>query len=113
MSEKENILTKTYDLLLYLIPQLEKYPRSQKFLLGDRIETSLLDILENFIEAYYTERKFKLDILTKENIKLEKFRYLIRLSYNLKLISVKRYEFISQKINDIGIALGSWIKSLK
>ena len=112
MSEKENIITKTYDLLLYLIPLLEKYPRSQKFLIGDRIETSLLDILEDFIEAYYTERKNKLQILKGENIKLEKFRYLIRLSYDLKLINLKRYEFISQRINDIGISLGGWIKSL-
>ena len=44
MAENDNILTKLQDLLLYLIPQLNKFPRDQKFVLGDRIETKLLDV---------------------------------------------------------------------
>ena len=32
MANQENVLTLTYDLLLYLVPILEKFPRSQKFL---------------------------------------------------------------------------------
>ena len=42
MANSETILTLTYDFLLYLIPQLSKYPRDQKFVLGDRIETLAL-----------------------------------------------------------------------
>ena len=45
MAESDNILTKLQDLLIYLIPQLNKFPRDQKFVLGDRIETKLLDVL--------------------------------------------------------------------
>jgi hypothetical protein len=37
MAESDNILTKLQDLLLYLMPQLNKFPRDQKFVLGDRI----------------------------------------------------------------------------
>jgi hypothetical protein len=44
MAESDNILTKLQDLLLYLIPQLNKFPRDQKFVLGDRTETKLLDV---------------------------------------------------------------------
>jgi len=40
-----NALTKTYDLFLWIIPQLERFPRNQKFLIGDRIETLILDII--------------------------------------------------------------------
>ena len=39
MAESDNILTKLQDLLVYLIPQPNKFPRDQKFVLGDRIET--------------------------------------------------------------------------
>ena len=46
MAESDNILTKMQDLLVYLIPQLNKFPRDQKFVLGDRIETKLLDVQE-------------------------------------------------------------------
>jgi len=46
MAESDSILTKLQDLLVYLIPQLNKFPRDQKFVLGDRIETKLLDVQE-------------------------------------------------------------------
>jgi len=34
MAESDNILTKQQDLLLYLIPQLNKFPRDHKFVLA-------------------------------------------------------------------------------
>ena len=46
MATSDNVLTKLHDLLLYIIPQLGKFPRDQKFLLEDRIETKLLDVQE-------------------------------------------------------------------
>ena len=38
-----------YRFLLWLIPAVEKFPRSQKFLLGDRIQNTALDVLERLI----------------------------------------------------------------
>ncbi|MCK6451062.1 MAG: four helix bundle protein [Alphaproteobacteria bacterium] len=40
-----------YRFLLWLVPAVEKFPRSQKFLLGDRIQATALDVLERLIEA--------------------------------------------------------------
>lgn len=57
MAESDNILTKLQDLLVYLIPQLNKFPRDQKFVLGDRIETKLLDVQEDCLRAYYSRDK--------------------------------------------------------
>jgi hypothetical protein len=54
MAESDNILTKLQDLLVYLIPQLNKFPRDQKFVLGGRIETKLLDVQEDCLRAYYS-----------------------------------------------------------
>jgi hypothetical protein len=48
MAESDNILTKPQDLLVYLVPQLNKFPRDQKFVLGDRIETKLLNVQEDW-----------------------------------------------------------------
>jgi len=80
MAEKEDILTRTYDLLLYLIPKVAKLPRNHKFTLGDRIENLLLDVLQAGIEAYYTgQRTPKIDRLRANNLRLETLRYLIRL----------------------------------
>ena len=45
MPKEVDAITKLYDYLLWMIPKLDKYPRSQKFLLADRIEALMLDIL--------------------------------------------------------------------
>jgi hypothetical protein len=78
MPREVDAITKLYDYLLWMIPQLEKFPRRQKFLIGDRIETLMLDILDLLIEAAYSRQKGRL--LRQANLKLEKLRYLIRLS---------------------------------
>ena len=70
MPKEEDAITKLYDFLLWIIPKLEKFPRSQKFLIADRIETALLDILD----------LLKATPLRSANLKLEQVRYLIRLS---------------------------------
>jgi hypothetical protein len=43
-----------YQFPLWLPPAVEKFPRSHKFSLGDRIETTALDVFEALIEATYT-----------------------------------------------------------
>jgi hypothetical protein len=50
-------LESAYRFLLWLIPAVEKFPRSQKFLLGDRIQSTALDVLERLIEATYTRQR--------------------------------------------------------
>ena len=44
-------LEKAYQFVLWVVPALDKFPRSQRFLLGDRIETTTLAVLEGLIEA--------------------------------------------------------------
>jgi len=39
-------VTKLYDIILWLMPQVEKFPRDYKFTLGDRIINNLLSSLE-------------------------------------------------------------------
>jgi hypothetical protein len=64
-------------LLVYLIPQLNKFPRDQKFVLGDRIETKLLDVQEDCLRAYYS--RDKRGHLLEANLQLEVARHLVRL----------------------------------
>ncbi len=43
-----------YQFLTWLMPTVEKFPRSHKFTIGDRVETAALDVLDMLIEATYT-----------------------------------------------------------
>ena len=62
-------ITLTYDLLKWAIPTLNRFPRDQRFLLGDRIESHILGILELLISANYSREKFH--YLSETNLKIE------------------------------------------
>lgn len=111
MPKEVDAITKLYDFLFWIIPKLEKFPRSQKFLIADRIETMLLDILDLLIQAAYSRKKSV--PLQSANLRLEQLRYLIRLSKDLKLLSLKSYEFCARSIDGIGISIGGWLKYSK
>ncbi|MBP8131826.1 MAG: diversity-generating retroelement protein Avd [Candidatus Hydrogenedentes bacterium] len=109
MTEQElPIIQRSYDLLLWLIPRVNAFPRDYRFVLGDRIEARLLDILEKLIRARY--RRDKLGLLEEINADLDVVRYLIRMCRDLGLLDVRRYEYATGGINEIGESLGGWIR---
>lgn len=102
-------LEKTYQFLLWLIPAIEKFPRSQKFTLGDRILTTALDFQEALVTATYSKKS--LQHLFDANLQLEKLRLLMRLSLDLRIFDHSRYEFAARSVDDIGRLVGGWIKA--
>ena len=59
-----------YRFTLWLVPVLERFPRSQKFLLADRMQGAAQDVLESLIEATYTRQRAA--HLASANLGLEK-----------------------------------------
>lgn len=102
------IIQKTYDLIKWYVPILNRLPRDHKFLLGDRITTGLYDLLENLIQARYETDK--LPRLTALNSKLDILRHQTRLLLDFDLVADHRYEYVSNLLNSIGTDLGGWIK---
>jgi 23S rRNA-intervening sequence protein len=94
--------------LLWLVPTIEKFPRSQKFTLGDRIQSTALDILEALIEATYT--RDRRGHLARANLGLEKLRHLFRLAFQLKSLDPRRYEHAARSLDEIGRLVGAWTK---
>lgn len=105
------IIQKTYDLIQWYVPILNRLPKTHKFTLGDRVISNLYDILEMLIRARYAHEKLK--ILEEINTQLDILRYQTRLLLDFQLISVDRYQYISQLLQDIGNNLGGWIKQQK
>ena len=102
-------LEKTYQFLNWLVPTVEKFPRSQKFLLGDRIQTAALDVLDGLIEATYTKsRERKLE---GANVNIEGLKFLLRLSTDLHYLDRRRYEHAARELDEIGRSIGSWRKA--
>ena len=49
-------------------------------------------------------------VLGTVNLKLERLRYLIRMSKDLQLLSLRKYEYVARKMNEVGAMLGGWLK---
>jgi len=98
-----------YRFLLWLVPTVEKFPRRQKFVLGDRIQNTALDTLERLIEATFSRQRQQ--HLAVANLDLEKLRFFFRLSTELQLIDPRRYEFAARSIDEIGRLVGGWIRA--
>lgn len=112
MNKKElSIIQKTYDLIKWYVPILNRLPKDHKFGLAERLINNLYELLEGLIRCKYASEK--LDKLQELNILLDIIRYQSRILQDFQLINLKRYENISEKLNDIGLELGSWIKSQK
>ena len=105
------IFEKIYELILWLYLRVNKFPKSQRFVLGQHIENTTLKILEGIIEA--NQERNKLSYLKQASVELDKLRILIRLSKDLRFISIRQYGFGAGKINEIGKMLGGWIKSCR
>jgi len=109
MYKNLSIFEKTYELILWLYPTVNKFPKSQRFVLGQQIENTVLEILKGIIQANHERNK--LGFLQQISVDLDKLRILIRLSKDLKFINIKQYQFAADKVNEIGKMLGGWIKS--
>lgn len=98
-----------HELLLWLIPQLDKFPRSRRFTLGERIEAGLLAVLELLVEAAYTRNKES--PLRRANLRLEVVRHVWRLAHELKVIATRQYEHGAKLIDELGRQIGGWLRS--
>lgn len=98
-----------YQFILWLSPVVEKFPKTHKFTLGDRMQNLALDVLESLIEATYTRDRAR--HLHHTNLGIEKLRILSRLAMDLRLLDTKRYEFVARTLNETGRFVGAWLKA--
>ena len=93
-----------YQFLAWLIPVIDRFPKSQRFTLGDRLENTALDVLERLIETTYTrDRRMHLQ---SANLGIEKLRFLLRLSADLTLLDKRRYEHAARTLDETGRLVG-------
>ena len=103
-----SVVTRMYDFTLWLLPHTAQYSRAHRYTLGTRLEDAALEILELLVEASYARAKG--DLLHRANRRLERLRYLLRLSKDLKLMNLGQYEFAARAVVEIGSEVGGWIK---
>ena len=100
MATELPIIQKTYDLIKWYVPILNRLPRDHKFQLGSHMVGGLYELLEGLILARY--QRDKLLQLQGLNSKLDILRHQTRLLLDFNLLSHRRYQYVGQLMNDIG-----------
>lgn len=106
--EESPIFTKTYDLLLWLIPTTLKFPKDQRFVLAKRIQDALFDFQEALIAAGMGIERAR--NLQNADVLLKQLQVYIRMSHDMKFLTMRQYEHVSKMTVEIGRILGGWRK---
>jgi hypothetical protein len=112
MSLKDlHVYTKTYDYMNWLFPITMQFPKSQRFVLAQRIENTVLSLLELIIEGNVS--RHKVPLIQQALVKLEILHILLRFAKDQRFLNLKRYEVSSKKLVEIGRLLGGWLRQAK
>ena len=94
--------------MLWVYTVVNKFPKKQRFVLGQDIEKTAIKFLKLIIKANYLREKAL--ILSEASIEIDLFLILIRFSKDLHFFSKRQYEFAASQINEISKMLGGWLK---
>ena len=104
------VLERTYDFLKWLVPAITQFPRQQRFLLGERIESAALDLLDLLVEARLTPET-RAAVLRRALVRVDRLTYLLRLSHDLELLSGSRYEYGCRVLDEVSRQVGGWMRA--
>ena len=95
---------------MWLIPQLQKFPRVHRFGLAERIQRLALDFQDSLVAAGKSRGGFRKTMLEKADLQLAQLRVWLRLARDLEILSIRRYEHAARMLTEIGRLLGAWLK---
>ena len=104
------LFARFHDFCVWLAPAVEKFPRSQRFLLADRLLDTAFACHADLILARKVSGPQREAALLAADVKLETLRLQLRLAVDLRCISVRQYEHAARLLDEIGRMLGSWRK---
>lgn len=107
------IFTQAFDLLSWLLPQGERLPKSQRFVVTQRLLGAALDFQEAIFDANARAGEQRLAHLQAADAHLNKLRLYLRLAQQWQWLSAGQYEHVSKMVAGIGKLLGGWIRQTR
>ncbi len=111
VDQELRIQTHTYDLLKWLLPKSERFPRAYRSTIVQRAMDSALDLHEHLIAARAGRGAARVAALRDADKALQSLRVYLRLFHEWRWLSSGQYEHVSRVVNEIGRMLGAWIAS--
>lgn len=105
------VFQQAYDLTVWYANHTVKFPKGFRFTLADRIQETLLNLVEALQDACYARSKGA--ALQNAQRLVDQMRLWNRLAKDLRCLSVGQYAFAAERIEEIGKQVGGWKKSLR
>lgn len=105
------LFVKSYDFLLWLLNTTEKFPKSERFRLARRLEDAAFTFHETLLAAARAHDPQRL--LLDADQTLDRLRLYVRLAHARGLLRDNQYEFVAERLMELGKLLGGWIKRVK
>ena len=112
MSEDLIILTRTFDLLAWLLPKAERFPRVYRHTVTQRLMDAKMDVQDGLFRAQVRRGKEHKNALLDVDADLNRVRLYLRLAYHWHWLSSGQYEHVSKMVAEIGRLLGGWLRQL-
>jgi hypothetical protein len=102
------IYVATHDMLDWLVPHLEGWPRPQRFLLARQVLESATQFYRLLLRARKVRGPARAQTLLDADTELETLKGMLRLGQERRYMSLTQYQHISGILSGIGQQLGGW-----
>ena len=110
MAEDMIVLTRTFDLLDWLLPKAERFPHLYRHTVTRRLSDAALDFQERLLDAQSLRGRCRLDALRNADAALNRVRLYLRLAHHWRWLSDGQYRHVSGMVAELGRLLGGWLK---
>ena len=102
-SDPPVLLVKWYDFAKWLLERVESFPKSQRFVFGQRLADRSLAILETLVDAAWSPPgPLEAGLLARANRELEVLRWLLRMAEARRLLTARHYRFACVGLGSAG-----------
>ena len=105
------IFTRTFDLLTWLLPVTNRFPKAQRHTVTQRLLDAAFDLRERLEEANLRQGAARRERLELADEALAKLRLYLRLATQWGWLSAGQYKHVAAMVAEIGRLLGGWKKS--
>ena len=106
------IINRTYEVYKSVADINQHLEKRSRYSLGQSLENTILDLLENLIMAKNAPKALKSPYLIKASAHVELSSLKLRLYLELNMANNTRIFQIQKKLEEIGRMTGGWLKSL-
>jgi four helix bundle protein len=110
IKEEMPIFTRTFDLLTWLLPATNHFPRAHRYTFTSRLLDATFDLREHLEAANRCLGKQRMAYLDIADGDLDRVRGYIRLAVRWQWLSAGQYQHVAEMTAEIGRLLGGWKK---